>query len=96
MQDAATALIDAAELGPGRFSAVVRDANKPKFRDKVSELYINSLLSNPPTHVVNMVSNSLTAMAQIPEFALASGIGSARRAAFGDAVQDCIQGFLPA
>ncbi|NQX95960.1 MAG: hypothetical protein HRT64_13775, partial [Erythrobacter sp.] len=90
LQGAAEALIDAAELGPGKFSAVVRDANKPKFRDKVSELYINSLLSNPPTHVVNMVSNSLTAMAQIPEYALASGIGSARRAAIGEAVQDRI------
>lgn len=90
LKDAAEALIDAAELGPGKFCTVVRHANKPKFRDKVSELYINSLLSNPPTHVVNMVSNSLTAMAQIPEYALASGIGAARRAAIGDVMENRI------
>ncbi|MEM1051138.1 MAG: thermonuclease family protein [Pseudomonadota bacterium] len=90
LKDAAEALIDAAELGPGKFSAVVRDANKPKFRDKVSELYINSLLSNPPTHVVNMVSNSLTAIAQIPEYAFASGIGAARRASIGKGVENRI------
>ena len=90
LKQAAEALIDAAELGPGKFSALVRDANKPKFRDKVSELYINSLLSNPPTHVVNMVSNSLTAMAQIPEYAVASGIGAARRAAIGNRASESI------
>lgn len=90
LKNAADALIDAAELGPGKFSAVVRDAIKPKFRDKVSELYINALLSNPPTHVVNMVSNSLTAAAQIPEFAFASGIGAARRAVIGEAASERI------
>lgn len=76
--DAANTLLDAVESGPGVFNSVVEKASKPRFRDKLTELYINSLLSGSQTHVVNVVSNTLTAMAQIPEFAAASVIGKGR------------------
>lgn len=84
LQDAANALLDAVERGPGAFNTLSAQAAKPKFRDKISELYINSLLSNPPTHIVNMVSNSLTMVSQIPEHAFASALGGARRAVLGE------------
>ncbi len=77
LQEAANALLDAVEMGPGVFNTLAEQVAKPKFRDKISELYINSLLSNPPTHIVNMVSNSLTMISQIPEYAVASALGGA-------------------
>lgn len=92
LKEAAEALIDAIEVGPGHFNAIAEKAAKPKWRDKISELYINSLLSNPPTHVVNMVSNSLTMVSQIPEHAFASAIGGARRAVLGEKAGERILG----
>ncbi|MXO72364.1 thermonuclease family protein [Alteraurantiacibacter buctensis] len=80
LTDAAQAVLDAAEVGPGVFNAVVDKTTDPRFRDKLAELYINMLLSGPQTHAVNIVSNTLTAMAQIPEFAGAALIGRARQA----------------
>ena len=91
MVDAADALIEAAEVSPGVFNTFAKQAAKPKWRDKISELYINMLLSNPPTHVVNMVSNTLTTMAQIPEYATGATIGAARRAAMGNRAKDAIR-----
>lgn len=84
LQEAANALLDAVEKGPGHFNTLAAQAAKPKFRDKISELYINSLLSNPPTHIVNMVSSALSAVGQIPEYAVGSAIGGARRAMLGE------------
>ncbi|MXO63420.1 hypothetical protein [Qipengyuania oceanensis] len=84
LQDAAGALLDAVELEPGKFNALAEKLTKPKWQNKISELYINFLLSNPPTHVVNMVSNSLTSIAQIPEYATASVVGAGRKALFRD------------
>nr|WP_245173846.1 hypothetical protein [Erythrobacter sp. A6_0] len=92
LKDAADRLLEAVELGPGKFNALAEKAAKPKFRNKVGELYINFLLSNPPTHVVNMVSNSITAMAQIPEYATASIIGAGRKAVLGQAAKERITG----
>lgn len=85
LQDVAGRLLDAAEVGPGVFNTLAEKAAKPRFRDKLSELYINMLLSGPQTHAVNMTSNTLTAMAQIPEHAAASLLGGARRAISGNA-----------
>lgn len=87
LKDAADILIDAVEMGPGKFNALAEKAAKPKWRNRVSELYINFLLSNPPTHVVNMVSNTLTAIAQVPEYATGAAIGAARKA-LGSGAED--------
>lgn len=60
----------------------------PKWRDKAIELYINSLLSGPQTHAVNILSNTLTSLAQLPEHAVAAGIGAVRKALPGQAETD--------
>src|SRR5690606_26713712 len=48
--------------------------------DKLAELYINNILSGPQTHIVNAIGNTMTALSQIPENALAAGFGGIRRA----------------
>ena len=84
LKNAADTLIDAVEMGPGKFNALSLKAAKPKWRQKIGELYINMLLSNPPTHIVNMVSNTLTSMLQVPEYAAGAAVGAARRALGGN------------
>lgn len=79
LQDAARVLIDAAELEPGKFNALAEKITKPTWRNKISELYINFLLSWPQTHAVNITSNTMTALAQIPEHAAAALVGRARQ-----------------
>lgn len=78
--DAAEVLLDAVESGPGVFNVLANAATKPKLRDKLTELWVNSLLSGPQTHAVNITSNTLTALAQVPEFMTAAAIGAPRRA----------------
>lgn len=85
LKDAANAIIDL-EADPANLNRFIEKASKPRFRDKLVELWINSLLSGPQTHVVNMLSNTLTSVAQIPEHAAAAGLGAARRVASRDAV----------
>src|SRR5690606_29299600 len=46
--------------------------------DRAIELWYNFLLSGPRTHAVNVTSNFLTTMAQIPEHAAAAVIGAPR------------------
>ncbi|HMU20653.1 MAG TPA: thermonuclease family protein [Sphingorhabdus sp.] len=77
--EAADAIVDAADIEPGKLNELSRDALKPKFKDKLVELWYNSLLSGPQTHVVNMMSNSLTALGQFPEYATAATLGQVRR-----------------
>jgi len=66
-------------VGPGEVNRFAVRATRPRFRDKLVELWYNSLLSGPRTHVVNMLSNLMTAALQIPEHAAAAGIGASRR-----------------
>jgi hypothetical protein len=42
--------------------------------EKIQEVWLNALLSNPPTHAVNVTSNGLVAVWTIPEKFLAAGI----------------------
>jgi hypothetical protein len=78
--NAAETLLDAVESGPGVFNVLAEAATKPKLRDKLTELWINWLLTGPQTHAVNMTSNTLTALGQIPEHLAAAAIGAPRRA----------------
>jgi len=80
LEDAAQAILDIADGtgGPAKINRIARDALKPKMADKLSELYINSLLSGPQTHAANFLSNSLTAALQIPEHATAALLGVLR------------------
>lgn len=65
--------------GPGSVNRFAVDALRPRLRDKLVELWYNSLLSGPQTHVVNTLSNAMTQALQIPEQIVASGIGQVRR-----------------
>ena len=60
---------------PIKQAKFARDANKASGLDMVLEFWINSLLSSPKTHMVNMTSNLLVAAMQVPERALAGGWG---------------------
>ena len=53
---------------------------KPTLKDKVFEVWINSLLSGPKTQAVNFLSNSLVTLWVVPEKVIASGISAARLA----------------
>ncbi|MCK9543970.1 MAG: hypothetical protein M0R03_18275 [Novosphingobium sp.] len=79
LQNAAQTLLDAVELEPGKFNAFTEKAIKPKWQGKVSELFINFLLSWPQTHTVNITSNALTTLAQIGEYGAAAAIGKVRQ-----------------
>lgn len=70
-------------VGPGGINQFAVKALKPRFRDKITELYYNSLLSNPATHAVNVLGNTITALGQLPEHAIAATIGAGRRALRG-------------
>jgi endonuclease YncB( thermonuclease family) len=80
LEEIARGIVDLEKDGApaGGVSKFAQNAIKPKFSDKLIELYYNSLLSNPKTHVVNTVSNALTAIAQLPEHGLAAGLGALR------------------
>ena len=49
-----------------------------KSGDVLSELWINSLLSSPVTHEINIFSNMAFAMYQVPETAVSGAIGGVR------------------
>jgi hypothetical protein len=87
LKAAADMILDNADT-PQRLNKIAAQALKPKWLDKINELWINSLLSGPQTHVVNMVSNTMTALAQIPEHAVAAGIGGARSLARRQKIAD--------
>jgi len=78
LREAAEMIIDL-EKDPTTLNKFIEKASKPRFSDKATEIWYNFLLSGPQTHVVNMVSNTLTTMAQIPEHAIAAGLGAGRR-----------------
>lgn len=86
LQEAADTLLEAVEAGPGVFNTVVEKAAQPKWRDKIAEWYVNALLGWPQTHVVNVTSNTLTAIAQIPEYATGALVGGVRQAFSREAV----------
>lgn len=83
LQDAAEVIIDAVGDGPGVFNPLVEKLSKPRWIDKAIELRYNYLLSGPQTHAANMISNTLTALTQIPEHMAASAIGKVRQLAPG-------------
>src|SRR3546814_456543 len=56
-----------------------RKAFRARSRDMLNELWINSLLSGPRTHIVNIAGNMLTALYTLPEHALAGVIGRTLR-----------------
>ncbi|WP_203309613.1 hypothetical protein [Sphingomonas beigongshangi] len=90
MKEVAERIVDLENVGttPAGINQFALRSLLPKWRDKAIELYINSLLSGPQTHAVNILSNTLTSLAQLPEHAVAAGIGAVRKALPGQAETD--------
>jgi len=82
LENAAKAIIDLQKVtnDPAKVNEFAAKALKPKFKDKLIELWYNSLLSGPQTHAVNILSNSMTAALQLPEHVAAAALGGVRRA----------------
>lgn len=91
---------------PSKINEVARRGFAARTSDVFFEVWINALLSGPQTHAVNMLSNTITSLWQIPERALAAGIsrvtgsgsiagGEAVAQAFGF-VQGARDGFVAA
>ena len=59
---------------PDQVAAFVRSAMQPKMQDYLTELFYNSILSGPKTHLVNAISNTVTAMTDPIERAAAAGV----------------------
>jgi len=56
-----------------------------KSMDMLAEVYVNSLLSAPPTHIVNVMGNATFMATKVLETAVAGGIGRVRSAITGNA-----------
>jgi hypothetical protein len=74
------AAIDLAQMidalnDPAKVAKFTREAFKVTIFDMIREYWINALLSGPRTHVTNILSNTITALWQVPETAVASTIG---------------------
>lgn len=57
-----------------KLGLMMKAASKPGWNDMIHEAWINALLSNPSTHIVNTVSNTLTRLSTPVEKGAAGGI----------------------
>jgi hypothetical protein len=60
---------------PAKQAKFARDMSRPGAYRMFLEYWINALLSSPTTHAVNVTSNAVVSLAQIPETLMASGFG---------------------
>lgn len=90
IRDVAEKIVDleAAGTTPAGVNRFALKAVSPQWKDKATELYINSLLSGPQTHAVNILSNTLTSIAQVPEHGAAAVVGLLRKMLPGQAATD--------
>ncbi len=86
IRSAARAIIDSADT-PKRLNTAIKIAAAPKWRDKLLSLMYFSQLSSPVTHAVNIMGNTMTSLAQLPEMAVTAGVGRIR-SMLPDAEQD--------
>ena len=57
---------DNREAGIAAINKFIRDVSKPKMTDKIFEVWLNSILANPITQIVNTTSNTIRALYQVP------------------------------
>lgn len=69
---------------PNARAMMVKQGMLANGMDMMAEAYVNSLLSSPVTHVVNMVGNTSFMMTKVAETAVAGAIGRARSAVTGN------------
>lgn len=86
--DLAQAILDTENLR--QLNHFTKKAHSASTFDMVYEYWMNSILSGPTTHMVNISSNMLTAMMQLPERATTALMGKALRTeggvSFGEAI----------
>ncbi|RYD48820.1 MAG: hypothetical protein EOP60_14975, partial [Sphingomonadales bacterium] len=87
IKDAAQAIIEGGS-DIKRLNATAAALARPKLKDKAIELWYNWLLSGPRTHAVNITSNALTSLGQMPEHATAAAFGVVRKALPGQSATD--------
>lgn len=75
------AMIDPDDVGS--LNQFIQKIGKATTTDKVFEVWVNALLSNPLTHARNFTSNTLTFLNQFPEHAVAGGFDALRSAFTG-------------
>lgn len=90
IKDAASRIIDLQDAGvsPAGVNQFALKSLSVRWKDKAAELYINSLLSGPQTHAVNILSNTVTSLAQLPEHGVAALVGGIRKMLPGQAETD--------
>jgi hypothetical protein len=59
---------------PYEVKRFLNEFNDPLFRDYFYEFWYNSILSGPPTHLVNVISNTTWGAFQLPHRALVGGV----------------------
>ena len=64
---------------PAKAAEFVSALNKPKFKEKIEEYFVNSLLSGPSTHIYNLSSNLGVALTAPFEKYAEAGIGAVLR-----------------
>jgi len=82
------------KIDPDNMPAVnrfIQEASEVSTSDKVFEVWVNSLLSSPITHVTNATSNALTFLQKFPEKFAAEGF-DALRSAFTGAPRTRVEG----
>lgn len=79
LEDLARRLNDLDPDNIGSISQFSRNTFNPTTSDKLLEFWINSLLSGPQTHAVNVLSNALVKIYTIPEHLLAAGFSALQR-----------------
>ena len=67
IEQKAKAIAEIAADSPAALAKKIAEVNAATTKDKVTEIWINGLLSGIPTHVVNAGSNGLVAAYSIPE-----------------------------
>lgn len=87
IEDAARAIVESSD-DPTAMNKAAALLSRGKWKDRGLELYYNFLLSGPRTHAVNITSNLITALAQVPEHTIAAGVGAVRKALPGQANTD--------
>lgn len=75
IEDIAEKIDQLATANPDTLGMAIANADNPSVFDKFFEVWVNGLLSNPTTHVVNFTSNAINTIWSMPEQALAAGIG---------------------
>ena len=86
---------------PAAVNEFIRKASNPSLWDYAFEIWINSLLSSPKTHIINELSNTINTLGSPMERGMAAGVESAlarlqrrqRGIGFGEAFAD-IQGAM--